>query len=108
MEQDAMTVPLEAGSSAGVGDMPIPEMNAQPQPGRPQSRPMTGTEPAVTGEMPIREMNAEPQQPGIAPGETAHEREKLEAYLLDRQGRQASRGSTGSGEMLARDMNASG
>jgi hypothetical protein len=131
-----MTVPPEAGSSAGAGEMPIPEMNAQPQPGGTQSRsmsgtvvagtgempiremnaapqpggsrPMSGTEVAGTGEMPIQEMNAEPQQPGGAPVETAHEREKLSAYLRDRQGSQASKRSAGAGEMPAPGMNASG
>ncbi len=103
-----MTVPQKADSAAGAGDMPIREMNAQPQPGGTQSRPMSGTEAAVTGEMPIREMNAEPQQPGAAPIVTAHEREKLAAHLRDRQCRQASKGLAGAGEMPARDMNASG
>ncbi|SRR6266851_49305 len=132
-----MTIPPEAGSSAGTDEMPIPEMNTQPQSGGPQSRPVSGTEVAGTGEMPIqemntqpqpsgtqsrpisgteaagtggmpiREMNAEPQQPVVTPVETVHEREKLAAYLRDRQGGQASKGLAGAGEMPARDMNAS-
>ena len=128
-----MTVPPEAGSAADSGYMPIPEMNTQPQPSgaqsrpiggaevtgagempmremnaEPQSRPMSGAEVAGTGDMPIREMSAEPQQPGGGPLETAHEREKLAAYLRNRQGGQASKGSAGPGEMPTRDMNASG
>lgn len=101
-----MALPSEVVGSAGAGEMPIREMNAESV--GTQSRPMSGTEAAGTGEMPIREMNAEPQQPAVAPVETAHEREKLAAYLRDRQGGQASKGSAGAGEMPARDMNTAG
>src|SRR6266576_1886791 len=136
--QHAMKVPPQATGSPGAGDMPIPEMNAQPQPGRAQSPPISGTEVAGTGDMPIqdmnaepqpggaqsrpiggtevvgagdmpiRDMNAEPQLPASAPLQTAHEREKLSAYLRERQGSQASKGSAGAADMPAGDMNASG
>jgi hypothetical protein len=100
--------PISGAEASGTGDMPIREMNTQPQPSGTQSRPSSGMEAAGMGDMPIREMNAEPQQPTMAAVETAHEQEKLAAYLRDRQGRQASTGSAGAGEMPARDMKASG
>ena len=93
---------------AGTGDMPIRDMNAEPQAGGTQPRPMSGTETAGSGEMPIRDMNAEPRQPTGAQVETAHEREKQLAYLRDRGDSHPSKRSAGPGEMPTSGMNASG
>ena len=101
-----MMSPPEAGTSTSSGEMSTREMNAASRPG--ETPVPSATEVAGTSDMPIREMNSEPQQPGGGRVETAHEREKLLAYLRDRQRSQAAGGSVGAGEMPARNMNSSG
>ena len=103
-----MMVPPETGASVGAGEMPTREMNAQYQPGGTGSPLLNAAAVAPSaGEMPMREMNAAAAQPlGRAQVDTAHEREKLDAYVRDRQDREAANGSASAGDLATREMNA--
>ena len=109
-----MTIPPVQGS----GDMPAPNMAAPPVPSSPAGgmpildmdtpAPAAGPVPLQTGAapaggMPARDMNAAPSPADNAPAETPHEREKLAAFLRDRQNREAE--PAGTGQPPVRGMN---
>src|SRR6266568_9642094 len=125
MEDDAMTVRPEAASSAAAGDMPIREMNEEPQPGataasaseheceklraylREQQGEMVATRPAQQSGMSTREMNAAIQPVAMAVTQPMPEGE-TRTRPMDARPRSRPMSGTeaaGGGEMPIREMN---